>query len=213
MADLTVFSFHPVKPITSGEGGMVVSEDKDWIEKVKSFRNHGISTDFRERERRGTWAYDMADLGFNYRMTDIQAALGQSQLRKLPGFIDDRRRVAAAYDRQMQTLNRLSPLHRRSDVDHTYHLYVVQGGEDFGASQRAELFESLRAAGVGVNVHYLPVYLHSYYRSHLGTRPGLCPAAEAAYERMLSLPIYVGLSDAEVDRIMAALKAGLDRLT
>ena len=213
LADLTVFSFHPVKSITSGEGGMVVSDKIKWIDRIKTFRNHGITSDFRQRERRGTWTYDMAYLGFNYRMTDFQAALGLSQLHKLPKYISARQNIAEIYDRGLSGNQWLSPLHKRNGIRHAYHLYVVKGHSEFEAYHRKNLFDFLRSNGIGVNVHYQPVYFHSYYRLRFGIGPGLCPNAEAAYDRIISLPVFVGLQKEQVALILEAVETGLDQLS
>jgi perosamine synthetase len=210
LADLTVFSFHPVKHITTGEGGMIVTDDRELAERMRAFRNHGITSDHRERGQRETWLYEMNDLGFNYRITDFQCALGISQLRKLPGWLARRREIAARYDAAFADVAWLKPLAVRPECAHAYHLYVVE--IDAGASplSRSALFQVLRRAGIGANVHYIPVHLHPYYREHLGTGPGLCPAAEAAYERILSLPIYPGMTDAEQEFVIDCLRGVME---
>lgn len=195
LADMTILSFHPVKHITTGEGGMVLSENPTFFDKVKRFRNHGIDTDQRQRAERGTYQYDMVELGFNYRISDIGCALGTSQLRKLPSWLAKRNAIARAYDEAFSG-GPLVPLGRAPDVLHAFHLYVVRTGH-----RRDTLFRRLRAEGIGVNVHYLPVYLHSYYRRTLGTAPGLCPVAEAAYAEVLSLPMFAGMTDHDVERV------------
>jgi perosamine synthetase len=199
LADLTVFSFHPVKHVTTGEGGMVVTNDPDLDAKLRLFRNHGISTDYRQREERGSWFYEMVELGYNYRITDIQCALGVSQMRKLPRFLDRRRRIAARYEQAFAEIGGVQPLALRPDALHAYHLYVVRLAPEL---DRAEVFSKLRAANLGVNVHYIPVHLHPYYRERLGTKPGLCPVAEAAYERIISLPLHQGMSEADAQRVI-----------
>lgn len=207
LADLTVFSFHPVKHVTTGEGGMVVTDDEHLDARVRRFRNHGITTDYRERERTGAWFYEMADLGFNYRITDIQCALGTSQLGKLPGFLARRRAVASAYDEAFTDNENIRLLRVRSHNNHAYHLYVIR----VEAGRRAEIFSNLRAAGIGVNVHYVPVHLHPYYRKRLGTGPGLCPVAEAAYEQIISLPMHPGLSDGDVEQVIEAVRRATEK--
>jgi perosamine synthetase len=199
LADVTVFSFHPVKHVATGEGGMVVTDDAKLADRLRLFRNHGISTDYRQREEQGSWFYEQVTLGYNYRITDIQCALGVSQVRKLPGFLARRREIAAHYDAAFASVENVTPLSVRGDVRHAYHLYVVRLSERV---DRAEAFIKHREAGIGVNVHYIPVHLHPYYQKHLGTAPGLCPVAEAAYERILSLPMHPGLTDVDVDRIV-----------
>lgn len=198
LADLSAFSFHPVKPITTGEGGMVVTDNAEWAERLRSFRNHGISGDHRQRQEQGTWYYEMTELGGNYRLTDIQCALGLSQLARLPKWITRRRELAALYDRAFAGTE-VQPLAVRAGAEHGYHLYVVR------VPERDRVFAELRAAGIGANVHYIPVHLHPYYRRRFGTSEGLCPVAEAAYGRILTLPLYPDLSPTEQKRIIHAL--------
>jgi perosamine synthetase len=204
LAQMTVFSFHPVKHIATGEGGMIVTDRPELAEKMRRFRNHGITSDPRQREAAGSWAYDMVDLGFNYRMTDIQCALGKSQLKKLPAFLTRRRRIARRYDEAFSRLDGVSPLPCREDSRHAYHLYVIRVSADRGA-----FFNRLRRCGIGANVHYIPVHLHPFYRRRFGTGPGLCPTAEAAYERIVSLPMFPGLTDEEVEQVIEAVKRSL----
>lgn len=201
-ADMAVFSFHPVKHITTGEGGMVVMNRADWVKKARMFRNHGIETDHRERERQGTWLYDMVELGYNYRITDIQCALGISQLKKLPRWIEQRRGLALYYSQLLWDINWLEPLKQVSD-GHAWHLYVVRLKE---AGLRQQLFHFMRQRGVGVNVHYLPVHLHSFYRNRFHTTPGLCPVAEDAYGRILSLPMHHGMTYSDVEYVVGCLR-------
>jgi perosamine synthetase len=206
LADLTTFSFHPVKHITTGEGGMILTDDEALAGKMRRFRNHGISTDHRQREKNGTFYYEMEELGFNYRLSDIHAALGISQLRKLPGWIKRRQEIAALYDAAFAKENFLKPLKAESDRSHAYHLYVVQLDSAVTGADRGEIFKRLRESGIGVNVHYLPVHLHAFYRNRFGTKAGLCPVAEAAYERMLSLPMFPTMTNADVDHVVSTLK-------
>ena len=205
LADLTVFSFHPVKHITTGEGGMVVTDDAELAERMRCFRNHGISTDHRQREMQGTWYYEMQELGYNYRITDIQCALGLSQLKKLPAWLAKRRELAQMYDDLLGETT-FSPLSKRPDVGHAYHLYV---GRMLEGVDRKMVFQYMRGHGIGVNVHYLPVYLHPYYRQTLGTAPGLCPTAEELYERILTLPLHQAMEETDVSRTVMLLKEAL----
>ncbi len=202
LAAMTALSFHPVKHIATGEGGMVLAGDADTARRLKRFRSHGIDADARERERLGSWHYAMVELGYNYRISDINCALGLSQLAKLPAFLARRREIAAFYDAAFTDAPGVAPLAVRPGVSHTYHLYVVRLGP---GPDRGRVFAALRAAGVGANVHYIPVHLHPYYRERLGTGPGLCPVAEAAYERILSLPMFPGLTDAQAADVVDAL--------
>jgi perosamine synthetase len=205
---LTAFSFHPVKHITTGEGGMVTTDDAELARKLRRFRNHGIDSDFRQREQRGTWFYEVTELGYNYRLSDIACALGRSQLKKLPVWLDARDRIAARYDAAFRDVDGITPLARRSGAKHAYHLYVVRLDPSRTIGRKAA-FEKLRGLGVGVNVHYLPVHLHPLYRQRLGTRPGMCPVAEAAYEEILSLPMHAGLDDESVDYVIEAMRGVL----
>lgn len=206
LADLTVFSFHPVKHITTGEGGMVVTDNADLAEKIRRFRNHGINTDHRQREIQGTWIYEMQELGYNYRITDIQCALGMSQMKKLPAWLSIRQDLASLYATLLRETT-FSPLKTRLDVKHAYHLYVGRLPEDV---DRKAVFQYLRGHGIGINVHYLPVYLHPYYRKTLGTASGLCPMAERAYARILTLPLHQAMEETDVSRTVALLKKALE---
>jgi perosamine synthetase len=212
LADLTTLSFHPVKQITTGEGGMVTTARPEFSEAIERFRNHGITSDHRSRAERGTWFYEMVDLGYNYRITDLQCALGVSQLKKLPRWIARRRAVARRYDRAFASMDSMHPLSVSPDVKHAYHLYVVRLALERLKGDRATAFSMLREKGVNVNVHYIPVHLHPFYRKRFGTGPGLCPVAEHAYERVLSLPMYASLSDGEVDRVIEAMEEVLQAL-
>jgi UDP-4-amino-4,6-dideoxy-N-acetyl-beta-L-altrosamine transaminase len=199
LADISVFSFHPVKPITTGEGGMCVTDDENLARRMRAFRNHGITTMAREREKAGGWFYEMTDLGYNYRLTDIQCALGSSQLRKLPAWLAKRNELAGVYDAALAGTD-IRPLAKKPDCFHAYHLYVVRLPEERDAA-----FKRLRDAGIGANVHYVPVHLHPYYREKLGLAAGMFPAAEAAYKEILTLPLWPGMGEAEVGRITMEL--------
>ena len=205
LADLNTFSLHPVKNITAGEGGVVTSQNSELAQRVSSFRNHGITTDFRQRETQGSWFYEMEDLGYNYRITDIQCALGDRQLRKLSAFVARRRDIARRYDTDLAEFPEVEPLLVRPSVSHAYHLYVIRLVLERLRATRDEVFSALRAEGIGVNVHYRPVHLHRYYRQRFGTGLGLCPVSEAAYEKILSLPIFPSMTDADVDDVIGAL--------
>jgi perosamine synthetase len=209
---MTVFSFHPVKHITTGEGGMITTGDPRLAERMRAFRNHGIYSDFRQREEQGSWYYEMEALGYNYRITDIQCALGLSQLAKLPGFIRRRRQIAAEYDRAFSDVDEIAPLRVKEDIEHAYHLYVVKiDFPSLGIGKKA-FFRSVRLKGVGMNVHYIPVYLHPFYRDRFGTVEGICPSAEDAYEKILSLPIYPAMKDEEGGKVVSVLCETLEEL-
>ncbi len=205
LADLSVFSLHPVKAMTTGEGGMVTTESFESAHQMRCFRSHGVTSNHFQRGQQGSWLYDMADLGFNYRLSDIQCALGLNQLKRLSGWIERRRAVARRYDDAFASMLGVTPLALHSDRKHAYHLYVIRLNEDCLGVDRGRVFAALRAEGIGVNVHYLPVYLHSYYRERFGSRPGLCPQAETAYQEILSLPIYPGMSDKDTNDVIEAL--------
>jgi len=185
---------------------MVVTDDPGLAEKMRLFRNHGISADHRQRAEAGSWFYEIAVPGHNYRITDFQCALGISQLGRLPKWLGRRRRLAGRYDAAFAETPWLRPLSVRPDVSHAYHLYVVRIDPGAAAIDRTELFRAMRSAGIGVNVHYIPVHLHPFYRRHLGTGPGDCPVAEAAYERIISLPLYPAMTDEELELVVRVLK-------
>lgn len=206
LADLSTFSFHPVKHFTTGEGGMITTNDERLATRMRVFRNHGITTDHRQRSEQGGFFYEMVDLGFNYRLTDFQCALGISQLQKLPEFVRQRQRIAARYDNGFSENSLVHPLRVRSDTTHAYHLYMVQFDLDKLKVDRATLFAALRAENIGVNVHYIPVHLHPFYRERFGTRAGQCPMSEAAFERLITLPIFPGMTDADADDVIEAVE-------
>jgi perosamine synthetase len=201
VADLTAFSFHPVKHITTGEGGMISTDDSELALRMRRFRNHGLSSDARQRQDEGAWYYEMVDLGYNYRLTDFQCALGLAQLRRVPGWVQRRQELARRYDEAFTPDTGIFPLRSIPGNTHSHHLYVVRVEAD-----RASVFSDLRGRGIGVNVHYMPVHLHPFYRARLGTGPGLCPNAEHAYERILSLPMFPLLTDADQETVIDAVR-------
>ncbi len=206
LALVSALSFHPVKHVATGEGGAVTTSDPELARRLRLFRNHGITTDFRERAAQGAFAYEMVDLGYNYRLSDIQCALGITQLAKLRASVARRQAIARQYDEAFSQLPLVKPLAVRSEVSHAYHLYVVRLELEALTADRAAIFRALRAEGIGVNVHYLPVHLHPYYRNKLGTGRGMCPVAEAAYERILSLPMFPAMTDADVRDVVEAVE-------
>ncbi len=205
LADLNVFSLHPVKAMTTAEGGMITSENSEIARRMRRFRNHGVTSDHFQRDRQRTWLYQMVDLGYNYRLSDLQCALGLSQLSKLPAWIARRRQIARRYREAFSHALGFEPLSVRADAESAYHLFVIRLHHACLNADRAQVFAALRAEGIGVNVHYLPVHLHPYYRERFGTGPGLCPQAEAAYESILSLPIFPGMSDDDVEDVIQAV--------
>lgn len=202
---LTVFSMHPVKHITTGEGGMVTTNDASLGSKLRMFRNHGISSDARQRLAEGQWFYEMVSLGYNYRLTDIACALGLSQLGKLEANLARRREIAARYTRAFQNLPGLLTSQIRAEVVPAWHLYPVRLQLEKLRVGRKEIFLALRAENLGVNVHYIPVHLHPYYRKRFGYNPGDYPVAEAAYERLISLPLFPAMSDEDVNDVIRAV--------
>jgi perosamine synthetase len=206
LADLTAFSLHPVKHITSGEGGVIATDDPQLARSMRTFRNHGITTDHRQREAQGSWFYEMQSLGYNYRLSDINCALALSQLRKLPDWVVKRQQIAKSYDEAFAHIAEVTPLLVRPDVSHAYHLYVVQFDLLKLRADRSTIFQALRAENIGVNVHYIPVHLHPFYKTHLGTRAGLCPVAEAAYERIITLPLFPRMHQNDVNDVIEAVR-------
>ena len=213
LADLTVFSFHPVKHLTTGEGGMVVTDDRELAARMRRFRNHGLDCDHHQRAQQGTWRYEMVELGYNYRLSDFQCALGLSQLRRLPKFLARRREIARRYDQALEGVPSLSLPRVRPEVSHAYHLYVILLNLERLQHDREAIFQELRSLGLGVNVHYLPVYRHAYYQQRFKIPSRACPQAEAAYERLLTLPLYPAMSEAEVERVMALVTEVLEQGT
>lgn len=204
LSHLTTFSLHPVKHITTGEGGMITTDDAELAARMRNFRNHGITSDHRQRETLGSWFYEMDDLGYNYRLTDFQCALGLSQLKKLEGWVCRRREIAARYHAAFQTAIEIEPLTTLNDRQSSWHLYVIRLNLETLRAGRAEIFKALRAENIGVNVHYIPVPWHPYYQK-LGYKKGLWPVAEKAYEQILSLPIFPTMTDLDVDNVIEAV--------
>ena len=199
---MAVFSFHPVKTITTGEGGAVLTNNAALYKKLMDLRSHGI---VKEPERftgkgssdRGSWYYEMQQLGFNYRITDFQCALGISQLSKIDKFINRRRKIAGIYDRVLSGIGEIEIPHYGNDSRSAYHLYYIRLIDKEIRSKKEQLFHSLRKNGIGVQVHYIPVYLHPYY-AKLGYKKGACPKAERFYHEAISIPIHPLMNDKEV---------------
>lgn len=206
LADLNAFSLHPVKNITSGEGGVITTDNTAFAAKMRMFRNHGILTDHRQRELAGSWFYEMADLGYNYRLTDIQCALGMSQLKKLSGWVKRRQEIAQKYVAAFTGMPELRPLEVRKGVSHAYHLYVIRLNLDKLHADRSLVFKALRAEGIGVNVHYIPVHMHPFYQRRFGTCQGMYPMAEKAYAEILSLPIFPKMNNSDIDDVVRAVR-------
>lgn len=251
LADLSIFSFHPVKHITTGEGGMITTDDDELADRIRLFRNHGITRDpgkfvgadekIQDAMRHAlcdiSYYYEMVGLGYNYRINDFQCALGISQLRKLPKFLERRCEIAALYDKALADIPEIEPLGLRADVlpakhfakrntpssipyssnavhhapramlsSHAYHLFVVKIDFKVLGIDRTALFTSFRKKGINLNVHYIPVHLHPFYRDKFQTCFGMCPVAEAAYEQIISLPIFPGMTDEDVNEVIEAMK-------
>ncbi len=206
IADMTVFSFHPVKHVATGEGGMVTTDRTDCAQTLRRFRNHGISSDARQRAAEGQWRYEMVLLGFNYRLPDFVCALGLSQLKKLEANLSRRREIAARYAAAFRDLAGILPPAVRVDVNPAWHLYPIRLSLERLSANRAQVFRALRAENIGVNVHYIPVHCHPYYRDRFGYRGSEYPIAEDAYERLISLPMFHGMGDQDVEDVIAAVE-------
>lgn len=202
LSDMTTFSFHPVKPITTGEGGMIMTDNGELYKRLVLFRSHGITRDESMMTRNeGPWFYQQLDLGYNYRITDIQCALGCSQMRKLDKFLKRRRELAERYNNAFIECDNIVIPYQLPDTQSGWHLYIVQVKNH----DRKQVFETLRDKGIGVNVHYIPVYMHPYYQEH-GYRDVHCANAEEIYSHIISLPLYPGLTDDQQDYVIDTLK-------
>lgn len=203
-SDITIFSFHPVKIITSGEGGMAVTQDKTLGEAMRLLRSHGVTRDpgLLTAPAHGSWYYEQLELGFNYRLTDIHAALGLSQMRRLDEFVTERHRIADRYDRLLEGLPLAKP-GRNMEALSTWHLYVIR--LDTKAVNHRAVFEGMKANGIGVNLHYMPVYLQPYYAKR-GFLPGKCPEAERYYSGAMTIPIYPSLTNDLQDKVVMTLR-------
>ena len=205
-SDMAVFSFHPVKIITTGEGGMVLTNKEDLYEKLIRLRSHGITrkVELMREESHGPWYYQQLELGFNYRMTDIQAALGASQMQRLDEFVKRRRFLAERYNQLLQDLPLVLPW-QHPDTESSWHLYVIRLKLDKISKTHRQVFEELRQAKIGVNVHYIPVHTQPYYKQ-LGFKWGDFPQAEQYYREAISIPIYYGLTEENQETVVAKLK-------
>ncbi len=201
VADMTMFSFHPVKHITTGEGGIITTNNATYYERLKLFRSHGINSDARKRHETGNWFYEMVALGYNYRLTDIGAVLGLSQLKRLDANLARRREIAAHYSNVFSEMEGIVVPTVCEGAEPAWHLYPIQV-----QSGRAEIFKALRAENIGVNVHYIPVHLHPYYRERFGYRGGEYPIAERAYEGLISLPMFHAMTDEDVRDVVRAME-------
>ncbi|MCA9370462.1 MAG: UDP-4-amino-4,6-dideoxy-N-acetyl-beta-L-altrosamine transaminase [Candidatus Peregrinibacteria bacterium] len=204
LADISTFSFHAVKPLATGEGGMITTNDKHLADHMKQFRNHGINSDHHERHKTGSWFYRMDFLGFNYRLPDILCALGVEQLKHVPNWTARRQEIAELYDKSFAEIDGVTPLGKRPGATHAYHLYVVN--VDGLSASRTDIFDALRAEGIGANVHYIPVHLHPFYQEHFGTKEHQFPNAENAYEHILSLPIFADMTNEDTADTVKAVE-------
>ena len=205
-SDITVFSFHPVKIITTGEGGMALTNNENLAKRMQLLRSHGITREAGEMTHApdGPWYYQQIELGFNYRMTDIQAALGLSQMRRLDEFVAKRHAIAKRYEQLLADLPVITPW-QNADSYSGLHLYVIRLRlAEIGKTHR-QVFEALRAAGIGVNLHYIPVYRQPYYED-MGFKAGYCPEAERYYAEAISLPMYPNLTEAQQDKVIESLR-------
>ena len=206
-SDITVFSFHPVKIITTGEGGMALTNDAQLAKRLRLLRSHGITSDPAEMHARTPeeiWNYQQINLGFNYRMTDILAALGLSQMQRLDEFVAKRHIIAKRYDQMLSAMPVVTPF-QRTDGYSGFHLYVIRLKLGEINKTHCQVYEALRAAGILVNLHYIPVYRQPYY-ANMGFKAGHCPEAEQYYAEAISLPIYPGLTEAQQDQVVTALR-------
>lgn len=211
IADLTTFSFHPVKTVTAGEGGAVLTNDETFYKKLLLFRSHGITRNenWMSGKSEGGWYYEQMELGMNYRMTDIQAALLGSQLDRLETFAKRRREIVRMYDEAFQEMPEIIVQKEIPQSDTVRHLYLLRLNPERLKAGRKEIFDALTAENIGCNVHYIPVYYFPYYQK-LGYQKGLCPNAEALYERLITIPLYFGMSDEDVQNVIQAVKKVLN---
>lgn len=206
LSDMTMFSFHPVKHITSGEGGIITTNSKDFYDKLLMFRSHGITRDADKMvENHGPWYYEMQFLGYNYRMTDFQAALGVSQLKKIDSFVSRRKKYVEMYNEAFKEIKQIITPFQHKDSDSSWHLYIIQLDLDALTVSRKEIFQALQAKNIGVNVHYIPVHLLPYYKQ-MGHKKGDYPLAEDLYERIISLPLFPAMEEKDVQDVIDAVK-------
>ena len=205
-SDITVFSFHPVKIITTGEGGMALTNDPELANRLQRHRSHGISSDapaMHPRSAKEIWNYQQLDLGFNYRMTDIHAALGVSQIARLDDFVARRHRIARRYDEQLASLPIRTPW-QHPDTDSSYHLYPIRLNLPYLRQGQRQIYNALHAAGILVNLHYIPVHRQPYYEA-MGFTEGYCPQAEQFHREVITIPIYAGLTDDQQEQVIGAI--------
>ncbi len=210
-SDMAVFSFHPVKTVATGEGGAITTNNKDLYERLIMLRTHGITKDpaklkITDPELTGPWYYEMQDLGFNYRITDLQAALGISQLNKIDRYVQRRREIVATYNNAFKDTDWLTTPYEKDSMFSAFHLYVLKIDFKGIGKTRTEVMQELRSKRIGTQVHYIPVHLQPYYRENFGFKEGDFPAAEAYYKQCLSIPLYPKMTDSDVNRVINAIK-------
>lgn len=205
IADASIFSFHPVKHVAAGEGGAVLTDDAGIAAEAARFRNHGISSDHSKRAVLNTWEYEITNPGFNYRMSDIHCALGESQLSRLAENVSSRQKIAASYDSEFRSIEGITPLVTDERNSNAYHLYIVKIDPSVFTVGRAQFFAALRAENIGVNVHYIPVGWHPVY-ADLGFERGSCPNGESVYEEIITLPIFPAMSSRDLGDVVTAMK-------
>lgn len=207
LTDMAVFSFHPVKHITTGEGGMVLTNNEELYDKLKMFRTHGITKDpAKLQKNEGGWYYEMQQLGYNYRITDIQCALGLSQFKKIDGFIKRRREIVNRYNKEFASIDKIITPFEKTDVKSAFHLYMIQLKLDKFKVGRKEIFDALRKENIGVHVHYIPVHLQPFYQKNFGFKTGDFPIAEKYYENCLTIPLFPTMNDSDVDDVINAVE-------
>ena len=208
LSDMTIFSFHPVKHITTGEGGAVTTNCKEYYNKLMIFRNHGITRDsdrFNTSSKNGSWYYEQQSLGYNYRLSDIHCALGLSQLKRIDDFISRRKEIVKRYNDAFNEIDGIIIPFQADYANSSWHLYIIQLDINYLKVDRKTIFDELKKRNIGVNVHYIPVYFHPYYQK-LGYMKGLCPNAEWLYERIITLPLYPKMNDDDVDFVIDSVK-------
>ncbi|QED49201.1 UDP-4-amino-4,6-dideoxy-N-acetyl-beta-L-altrosamine transaminase [Cytobacillus dafuensis] len=206
LSDMTMFSFHPVKHITSGEGGMITTNNKEYFDKLMQFRTHGITRDKEKLQKdEGPWYYEMQFLGYNYRLTDIQAALGTSQLTKIDRFIELRKKYVDMYNKAFKNMPEIILPFQHEHTESSWHLYIIRLNLHLLSAGRREIFEALQKQNIGVNVHYIPVYLNPYYQE-LGYEKGLCPKAEKLYNEMITLPLFPSMTEQDAEDVIRAVQ-------
>jgi perosamine synthetase len=204
LSDPSTSSLHSVRHITTGEGGIMTTNEPALADRLWTFRNHGIDREVRERQ--ATWIQDMVAYGYNYRLTDMESAVGISQLRRLDARLKRREEIASRYHQAFAANSEVTLAPTRPGTRHAWYIYTLLWNRERLRQDRETIFQALRAENIGVSVHYRPVHLHPYYRERLGTGPGQFPAAEATFERLITLPLFPGMSDDDVADVITAVE-------